>query len=366
MLSNLHNNTFQDPDLEASIKASIEAIERNVVADAPMTGSVNAPDVNGSYAPYFQGHHASLEKTMLSIDAKLQCSAIKQAVIESERKTKEEQQKLKNLMYETGKVFDVVVSKVKNFKVPSISKTQIKAVWTMVIGICIYDSLLNFKSFLGSLSMIEAFGLSVLFSSGLLGFTMLFPKLLIWCKTIIQKRMIIIASVISSVLLFTMLAYQRSEYAMQMAKENGVTQADSTILFTVVSTSLFWIAILLKYFYLPTKKELEELHHYNELKAEEKALGDTITNIDNEITQITNDNAKLRVDSAAKLNYGSALEKSVIADASRLYELFKTTSIRYRTDNCIPDSFNDTTYPFTFQTTFINIFNNPNNNNENY
>ena len=134
----------------------------------------------------------------------------------------------------------------------------------------------------------------------------------------------------------------------------------SAIEFMGIQLFFYTCAILLKYFYMPDKFEVEQYHKWRESKREIKGLKKEECNIEQQIEVLEKELNHTLVTRKTLLTQSADIERKIDALYRDAYEHYVKTNIHHRSDNSIPKCFENDCLPLLtmyFQDTALLEFN---------
>ncbi len=344
-----HYTPYTNVALDAHIKNAIREAAAKVHIAAQTEGSTNQPPLaGGSVDILFHPHHLDYQMILDHINTVLQAEGTKFTVQENGEQTALETQRLNNVLADQKAKRIPIENRLAATPVPK--KYYIRAALAAIAVLALADALFIrqvFEWWLG-VSHIEALLFSLIFAAAFGIYAHTARYLIALGKTILQKRAIIIALSIATVLWFFYMGVARA--AFMNAEEGSATHGP--VPFTVLSTILMGVAVMIAWRNFPSKEDKEACDRYAVIKAEKDSIEAEIQATEQAITKLKEDNTSLRTSSAAIIEYGRMLEQQTIVAAEKAYYEMQTINIRYRSDGGQPDCFGKP-YPFAFKQYFL-------------
>jgi len=351
------NAKFHIPTFDKYLAHMFEEIKEHIKINAQTFGRGNLPPLqNKKLNAYFEEDHLKYQALIDEVNKELQFKSTCDTVVEHKvaTETRLQENNVKRLQAEEKYVSHNAALKGRR---PPYGKWRTTLVWAAVILITLFDGLLAIPIF-GAFgyNFGEAVCMGVLFGLTLAIIAHCFEKMILWGKTIWQRRIIAAILVTLLISMFSYMAYHRAVYLETQLAENGLAHVQvSPLPFVLLSTFLFLAAVALNYFYYPKEEQREAMHQY---KHDLKAKQDNETEqqqIAKEKADIKNEHAGVRQTNTAKLEYGNSLELLIISHAHQGLGEWKKHNMLNRPDKGRPFSFDEPNYPFIFHTNFHSI-----------
>lgn len=257
-------------------------------------------------------------------EAKIDADYFKEKVMNLEKEIKEKEAQNNNDEYELN-----------GFEKSSIPG---RIRWALISTLIITagEIMFNTKAFqVTGENLLFALILSICISFAVFIFSHITSLLYKGAKNPIQRRLVIVGSLILVTILFTALAIFRSSYL--ATHEVHI----NPIYFVIINLFFFIVSALLSFFVLPSWGEIKtnalHLKTFNALKKRSKEIKQLKAEVEKIRTTIM-ERTKMRIRIAHHANYAADRIRKMHGEA---IEIFKTTNLTFRTDGKAPDCFGD-------------------------
>jgi len=351
------NSRFRIPEFDVHLAQQFEEIREHIKINAQTFAQKNLPPLQSrKLNTYFEEDHLKYQALIDAVNKELQYKSACDTVVEHKAIT---EARLRNNNHKQVLVREkhiAYAAKLKGRR-PPYGEWRVALVWVAVMLVNMFDGLLAipiFEAFGYNLG--ESVGMGVLFGIMLAITAHSFPKMVLWGKTLWQRRAIAATLLVLLVAMFSFMAFHRAAYIEGQMADNGMGHVVvSPLPFVLLSTFLFLAAVALNYFYYPTEQQRDAMHEYlHDLKIKRDNEAEQAKHAAEQVA-IENEHASVRQINAAKLVYGSMLESLIISNAHQGFAEWKKFNMLTRPDNGRPASFDDHEYPYNFVTNFHSV-----------
>jgi len=351
---------FHNLELDARLAQAFEENRQRIIVNAENYAARNQPpSLNRNLKAYFEEDHLRYQSLVDKVNAELQFKTSCHEVVEHQKVTENRLRTVNNELTTEKEEQIAIDAKLKNQRSP-FSMLRIFFVWMATALVCLFDGILAIPVFeeAWGYSWIESVVCGLLFAFALAIISHCFEWIVLFGKTLWQRRFIAFSLLSLLLLLFYFMASHRvANLEKQIADNSLVVIHLSPWPFTLLSLLLFLVALTLNHKYYPTREQRAAMREYQMLTKEKQKNEAEQDRLKKEKAAIEKDHNEVKQRNASILEYGCMLEELIVSHAYGGFALWKKQNMMHRPDNGRPISFDEPNYPFVFNTNFHSIKN---------